>query len=160
VLLLVFLAPPSIFSHRLLSRVQQSRCQQFAAIVPALLRGVSNPTASNPPNNGATSESDDDYQCEAVCRTKRNIDIMESGTEERKMGIREWRRRRRTQGSVENGVSGSMYAHSSFSSTTPLKLTMQLDPTHQHHYSLHPPLFGSSQQPELNLTPIKKSRNG
>jgi len=44
------------------------------------------------------------------------------------------------QGSVENGVI-SMCALSSSSSTTPLKYTMQLDPTHQRHHSLSLPLF-------------------
>lgn len=50
---------------------------------------------------------DDDDQAEAddMADLKKKIDVMEQGTEERKMGVREWRRLRRIPaGSVENGV--------------------------------------------------------
>ena len=105
--------PSGHFSHT--SRAQQSRCQrsfvlfrwhvwgikeknfridesqskeflyqQFAAIQRK--SGVSNPTASGPANNSAPSELDDDDQHEAV---RRKINTMESGPEERKMGVKE-----------------------------------------------------------------------
>ena len=77
------------------------------------------------------------------------------------MGIREWRRHQGIpKGALTMVSPGSMYA---LSSTTPLKYFMQLDPTHQHHFSLFPLSFmtkNSSQNPNLNLTPIKKSRKG
>jgi len=84
--------------------------QQLAAIqreLSALQRGVSNSTTSSSTNNGATSELDDDDQHEVddLADLKKKIEAMQSGTEERKMGIREWRRLKRIpQGSVENGV--------------------------------------------------------
>jgi len=84
--------------------------QQLAAIqreLSALQRGVSNSTTSGSTNNGATSELDDDDQHEVddLADLKKKIEAMQSGTEERKMGIREWRRLKRIpQGSVENGV--------------------------------------------------------
>ena len=83
--------------------------QQLAAIqreLSALQRGVSNSVTSSSANNGATSELDDDDQHEVddLADLKKKIEAM-SGTEERKMGIREWRRLKRIpQGSVENGV--------------------------------------------------------
>jgi len=52
-----------------------------------------------------------------------------------------------------------MYALSSFSSTIPLKYIMQLDPTHQHHFSLLPLLFmtnHSSQNPKTQLDADQK----
>ena len=54
-----------------------------------------------------SSELDDDEQHEAddMADLKRKIEAMEPGSEERKMGVREWRRLKRIpQGSVENGV--------------------------------------------------------
>ena len=56
---------------------------------------------------GGASELDDDEQHEAddMAELKRRIEAMEPGSEERKMGVREWRRLRRIPaGSVENGV--------------------------------------------------------
>ncbi|KAF5326493.1 hypothetical protein D9611_000770 [Ephemerocybe angulata] len=53
------------------------------------------------------SELDDDEQHEAddLADLKRRIEAMAVGSEERKMGVREWRRLKRIpQGSVENGV--------------------------------------------------------
>jgi len=83
--------------------------QQLAAIqreLSALQRGVSNSVTSSSANNGATSELDDDDQHEVDdLADLKKIEAMQSGTEERKMGIREWRRLKRIpQGSVENGV--------------------------------------------------------
>jgi len=58
----------------------------------------------------------------------RKIEVMQSDIEERKMGIKGWRRLKRIpQGSVEMVLSGARYAVSSFSFTTPLKYTMQLE---------------------------------
>ncbi|KAJ7746882.1 ATP-dependent protease La [Mycena maculata] len=54
-----------------------------------------------------TSELDDDEQHEAddLADLKSRIEAMQPGSEERKMGVREWRRLKRIpQGSVENGV--------------------------------------------------------
>jgi len=84
--------------------------QQLAAIqreLSALQKGVSNSTTSSSANNSATSELDDDDQHEVddLADLKKKIEAMQSGTEERKMGTREWRRLKRIpQGSVENGV--------------------------------------------------------
>ncbi|KAF7309696.1 Lon protease-like protein [Mycena indigotica] len=77
--------------------------QQLAAIHKELQ------SLSGPGNlvNGQSSELDDDEQHEAddLADLKRRIEAMEPGSEERKMGVREWRRLKRIpQGSVENGV--------------------------------------------------------
>ncbi|EAU87743.2 ATP-dependent protease La [Coprinopsis cinerea okayama7 len=83
--------------------------QQLAAIqreLQALQRSNSG-TNSNPAEAGSTSELDDDEQHEAddLADLKRRIEAMAPGSEERKMGVREWRRLKRIpQGSVENGV--------------------------------------------------------
>jgi ATP-dependent Lon protease len=56
---------------------------------------------------GPNSELDDDEQHEIddMADLKKKIEAMEHGSEERKMGVREWRRLKRIpQGSVENGV--------------------------------------------------------
>jgi ATP-dependent Lon protease len=56
---------------------------------------------------GSVSELDDDEQHEAddMADLKRRIEAMLPGSEERKMGVREWRRLKRIpQASVENGV--------------------------------------------------------
>jgi hypothetical protein len=58
-------------------------------------------------DKGTGSELDDDEQHEAddLADLKRRIEAMAIGSEERKMGVREWRRLKRIpQGSVENGV--------------------------------------------------------
>ena len=72
-----------------------STIHSYQRKVSTLQRCISNPTASSPANNSHTSELDDDDLCEAD-------DLVEliSGNEERKMGIREWRRHQRIQGSV------------------------------------------------------------
>lgn len=56
---------------------------------------------------GATSELDDDDQADAddLADLRRKIEALDAGSEERKVGVREWRRLKRIpQGSVENGV--------------------------------------------------------
>ncbi|KAJ7623497.1 ATP-dependent protease La [Roridomyces roridus] len=78
--------------------------QQLAAIHKELqsLSGGSNGGIQN-----SSSELDDDEQHEAddLADLKRRIEAMDPGSEERKMGVREWRRLKRIpQGSVENGV--------------------------------------------------------
>ena len=116
----------STLDQSLSQQERESLCQQFTAINAKRLP-FSNPTASSLANNSSTSELDDDGLCEAD-------DLAEiiSGNEDRKMGIREDIR-----GFPKGALKMvSMYALSSFSSTTPLKYTMQLDPTHQHHHLL------------------------
>jgi len=92
--------------------------QQLAAIqreLHALQRANNN--GSGPLTNGqsgangssseSSSELDDDEQHEAddLADLRRKIEAMEPGSEERKMGVREWRRLKRIPaGSVENGV--------------------------------------------------------
>ncbi|KAK2465142.1 hypothetical protein APHAL10511_002834 [Amanita phalloides] len=77
--------------------------QQLAAIqreLSALQRGSSG-------EGGSSSELDDDEQHEAddMADLKRKIEAMAISSEERKMGVREWRRLRRIpHGSVEHGV--------------------------------------------------------
>ncbi|KAF9562898.1 ATP-dependent protease La [Agrocybe pediades] len=88
--------------------------QQLAAIqreLQALQRsnGTSTPAQSSSveAGTGGSSELDDDEQHEAddMADLKRKIEAMEPGSEERKMGVREWRRLKRIPaGSVENGV--------------------------------------------------------
>lgn len=84
--------------------------QQLAAIqreLSALQRGVSNSSTSTGTSTDSTSELDDDDQHEAddLADLKKKIEAMQPGTEERKIGVREWRRLKRIpQGSVENGV--------------------------------------------------------
>jgi ATP-dependent Lon protease len=68
--------------------------------------------------SSGSSELDDDEQHEAddMADLKRRIEAMEPGSEERKMGVREWRRLKRIPaGSVENGVIRS-YVSLEFSS--------------------------------------------
>ncbi|GLB44216.1 putative peptidase S16 family protein [Lyophyllum shimeji] len=67
----------------------------------------SNLSTSAPADGASGSELDDDEQHEAddMAELKRRIEAMEPGSEERKMGVREWRRLKRIpQGSVEHGV--------------------------------------------------------
>ena len=76
----------------------------------ALQRGVSDSTAYNPVNNSTMGELDDDSQHEAdsSANLKKEIEAMQSGTVERRIGVREWRRFERiSQGSVGNGVMRS-----------------------------------------------------
>ncbi|KIJ27279.1 hypothetical protein M422DRAFT_271595 [Sphaerobolus stellatus SS14] len=61
----------------------------------------------NSPAKGVGSELDDDESSEAdeLADIKRKIEAMQVGSEERKTGVREWRRLKRIpQGSVEHGV--------------------------------------------------------
>ncbi|KAI5993396.1 ATP-dependent protease La [Pisolithus marmoratus] len=58
-------------------------------------------------SGGSGSEPDDDDQADAddLADLKKKIEALEAGSEERKVGVREWRRLKRIpQGSVENGV--------------------------------------------------------
>jgi ATP-dependent Lon protease len=79
--------------------------QQLAAIQREL-NSLSSSSANHGINGGG-SELDDDEQHELddMADLKKKIEAMEHGSEERKMGVREWRRLKRIpQGSVENGV--------------------------------------------------------
>ncbi|KAF8064020.1 ATP-dependent protease La [Lyophyllum atratum] len=92
--------------------------QQLAAITRELhaltranggssLSSSPNLSSSTPADGSSGSELDDDEQHEAddMADLKRRIEAMEPGSEERKMGVREWRRLKRIpQGSVEHGV--------------------------------------------------------
>ncbi|KAG6899475.1 hypothetical protein C0993_009949 [Termitomyces sp. T159_Od127] len=87
--------------------------QQLAAItreLQALTRSngsSSSISSNNSSDSTSSSELDDDEQHEAddMADLKRRIEAMEVGSEERKMGVREWRRLKRIpQGSVEHGV--------------------------------------------------------
>ena len=67
--------------------------------------------------SGGSSELDDDEQHEAddMADLKRKIETMAHGSEERKMGVREWRRLKRIPaGSVENGVIRSYVSFQPF----------------------------------------------
>ncbi|KAH7927222.1 ATP-dependent protease La [Leucogyrophana mollusca] len=89
--------------------------QQLAAIQREL-HSLHNPPSSNNPNpnnanlgfgTGGGSELDEDEQADAddLADLRKRIEAMEAGSEERKVGVREWRRLKRIpQGSVENGV--------------------------------------------------------
>ncbi|KAJ6630118.1 ATP-dependent protease La [Mycena sp. CBHHK59/15] len=81
--------------------------QQLAAIHKELQSLSGPPPANLAGGAGPSSELDDDEQLEAddMADLKRRIEAMDQGSEERKMGVREWRRLKRIpQGSVENGV--------------------------------------------------------
>lgn len=91
--------------------------QQLSAIqreLAALTRttSVSNatpiiPDVQNPNNRGQGSELDNEEQAEVedMAEIKAKIEAMAKDSEERKMGVREWRRLKRIpQGSVEHGV--------------------------------------------------------
>ncbi|KAF8999813.1 Lon protease C-terminal proteolytic domain-containing protein [Cyathus striatus] len=84
--------------------------QQLAAIqreLHALQRGGNTVSSADTAGSVNASELDDDEQHEAddMAELKRKIEAMEPGSEERKMGVREWRRLKRIPaGSVENGV--------------------------------------------------------
>ncbi|KDR78343.1 hypothetical protein GALMADRAFT_138444 [Galerina marginata CBS 339.88] len=71
------------------------------------LVGPQSPNSNSSEVGIGSSELDDDEQHEAddMADLKRRIEAMEPGSEERKMGVREWRRLKRIPaGSVENGV--------------------------------------------------------
>ncbi|KAJ7460634.1 ATP-dependent protease La [Mycena latifolia] len=81
--------------------------QQLAAIHKELQSLSGSPPGNLSGGQSSSSELDDDEQHEAddMADLKRRIEAMEPGSEERKMGVREWRRLKRIpQGSVENGV--------------------------------------------------------
>jgi ATP-dependent Lon protease len=83
--------------------------QQLAAIQRELQSLQSSPASVGPGfgTGGATSELDDDDQADAddLADLRRKIEALDVSSEERKVGVREWRRLKRIpQGSVENGV--------------------------------------------------------
>lgn len=83
--------------------------QQLAAIQRELHSLQSSPASVGPGfgTGGATSELDDDDQADAddLADLRRKIEALNVNSEERKVGVREWRRLKRIpQGSVENGV--------------------------------------------------------
>ena len=80
---------------------------------------------SNKSETGSSSELDDDEQhdFDDLADLKRKIEAMAHGSEERKMGVREWRRLKRIPaGSVENGVIRSYVSFQPFSSMSIAKL--------------------------------------
>ena len=114
-------------------------------------------------------DDDDQHKVDDSADLKK-IETIQSGTEEWKVGMREWRRLKRIpHGSIKNELCTPSRP---FSFTTPLRYTMQLEgqpqfhsPTRQRH-SLLPPLFAtkcSSQSPNAtwcrSLQSRKKSRN-
>ena len=83
--------------------------QQLAAIQRELHSLNNSPATAGPGfgTGGATSELDDDDQADVddLADLRRKIEALDIGSEERKVGVREWRRLKRIpQGSVENGV--------------------------------------------------------
>jgi len=86
--------------------------QQLAAIQRELNNLRSSSSSPNTPANGQSngvvrSELDDDETSEAedMADIRKKIEAMEVGSEQRKTGVREWRRLKRIpQGSVEHGV--------------------------------------------------------
>ncbi|KAJ7173749.1 ATP-dependent protease La [Mycena filopes] len=81
--------------------------QQLAAIHKELQTLSGSSPGNLVDGQNTSSELDDDEQHEAddMADLKRRIEAMAPGSEERKMGVREWRRLKRIpQGSVENGV--------------------------------------------------------
>ncbi|KAF9468324.1 Lon protease C-terminal proteolytic domain-containing protein [Collybia nuda] len=66
---------------------------------------VSSVPSTTPPDNASELDDDEQHEADDMADLKRRIEAMEVGSEERKMGVREWRRLKRIpQGSVENGV--------------------------------------------------------
>jgi len=103
--------------------------QQLTAIqreLSAVQRGVSDSTKSSSANNSAMSELDDDDQCKVDDSADlKKIETIQSGIEERKVGMREWRRLKRIpHGSIKNELCTPSRP---FSFTTPLRCTMQLE---------------------------------
>src|SRR3984957_5544078 len=102
--------------------------QQLTAIQREL-HSLSNSNPSPPPlppsnTDASASELDDDDAHEAsdLADLKAKIEAMLPGSEERKMGVREWKRLQRIPaGSVENGVVRS-YVNFSFFLSSPLPL--------------------------------------
>lgn len=94
--------------------------QQLAAIQRELHSLHNSPGTAGPGfgTGGATNELDDDDQADAddLADLRRKIEALDVGTEERKVGVREWRRLKRIpQGSVENGVIRSYVSPFGFS---------------------------------------------
>lgn len=80
--------------------------QQLAAIQREL-QSLQGGSRQGDAGSGSGSELDDDEQNDAdeFADLRKKIEAMEPGSEERKMGVREWRRLKRIpHGSVENGV--------------------------------------------------------
>lgn len=99
--------------------------QQLAAIHKELQSLTSSSPGNLVDGQSSSSELDDDEQHEAddMADLKRRIEAMEPGSEERKMGVREWRRLKRIpQGSVENGVIRSYVRRCLFLPTNTLTL--------------------------------------
>lgn len=84
--------------------------QQLAAIQRELhsLHSTTPGQAGSPVGTGSSgSELDEDEQADAddLADLRKKIEALDTGSEERKVGVREWRRLKRIpQGSVENGV--------------------------------------------------------
>jgi ATP-dependent Lon protease len=84
--------------------------QQLAAIqreLSNLHRGPSSKRIGGSTGDDRPSELDDDdaHDAEDMADIRRKIEAMDVGSEERKTGVREWRRLKRIpQGSVEHGV--------------------------------------------------------
>ena len=75
----------------------------------ALQRGVSDSAANNPASDGVTSELDDEHEADNLVDLKK-IEVMQSGIEERKMGIGDGA----VLGVFKMVLSGTRYAASSF----------------------------------------------
>jgi len=135
----IFLKEASIskVSNKIASAVNESLskqqkeflCQQLTAVqrkLSAVQRGVSNSTTSSSANNGAMSELDDaDHHKVDDSANVKKMETIQSGTEERKVGMREWRRLKRIlQGSVKHELCTPSRP---FSFMTPLRYTMQLE---------------------------------
>ncbi|CAA7262193.1 unnamed protein product [Cyclocybe aegerita] len=130
--------------------------QQLAAIqreLNVLQRSSGSLSSNGTPNDassGGSSELDDDEQAEAddMAELRRKIEAMEAGSEERKMGVREWRRLKRIPaGSVENGVIRSYLEWLTsvpWPNSTPLPLPSTAD---------------SSGSPQLTQLPDLKDRS-
>ncbi|KAJ7493431.1 ATP-dependent protease La [Mycena galericulata] len=82
--------------------------QQLAAIhkeLQSLSGGASGSLVGGGPNPASELDDDEQHEADDLADLKRRIEAMAPGSEERKMGVREWRRLKRIpQGSVENGV--------------------------------------------------------
>jgi len=84
--------------------------QQLAAIQRELQtlqrsNGALTPTPVDAGSGSSDLDDDEQHEADDMADLKRKIELMEPGSEERKMGVREWRRLKRIPaGSVENGV--------------------------------------------------------
>jgi ATP-dependent Lon protease len=67
--------------------------------------GPTQPTSASNESSGSELDDDEQHEADDMADLKRKIEAMWPGSEERKMGVREWRRLKRIPaGSVENGV--------------------------------------------------------